>query len=75
MSTNNAMMFKLNAFFPSPMVVSLIAPAHQSAELIPGVPPDSMLILKRVTLLMRMAFGDSAEKIVLLIHMMVIIKV
>jgi hypothetical protein len=73
MSTNNGIMFRQIAFFLSPMAVSPTVPAHQLAGLIPGVPPDSMLILKRVTLLMTMVSGDSVEKNVLLIHMTVII--
>jgi hypothetical protein len=71
--TNNAMIFRLNAYFLSLTAVSLIVLAHQLAGLIPGVPQDWTLILKRVTLLMRMVSGDSVEKNVLLIHMTVII--
>jgi hypothetical protein len=64
------MIFRLIAFFLSPMAVSPTVAAHQLAGLIHGVPQDSMLILRR---LMRMASGDSVEKNVPLIHMTVII--
>jgi hypothetical protein len=65
------MIFRQNAFFLLTTAVSPTVLAHQLAELIPGVPQDSMLILKMVTFLMGMAFGDSVELIAPLIHMMV----
>jgi hypothetical protein len=60
------MIFKQNAFFRSPTVESPTMPAHQLAELILGVLPGWVLLMKRV-------FGDSVEKIVLLILMMVFV--
>jgi hypothetical protein len=54
MSTNNAMMFRQNAFSHSPMMVSPIGPAHQLEELILGVQPGWVS-------LMQMVFGASVE--------------
>jgi hypothetical protein len=60
------MILRQNAFFRFPMMVSPTTPAHQLEELILGAQPGWVS-------LMQMAFGDSVEKNVLLILMMVLV--